>query len=220
MTEQKRQEMEMKEAVRAHKLWENITANCFYCYGSETMPKENLMWERRFLLTRSALGDHTYLTMCSKMRLNDWHVQICPLQHVWAQTDCDEEVTNEIGRFKQSLAAMAKSLVGLIGCCDAGQRTHLLRGGASAAQPAALCGRVRDGSEGGGDGCADLLPQGHAGGRRSSCLARSATMCGRRATASAWTRQRRGCCARYRRDSRTATWSGPISRGRREAWST
>lgn len=66
---------------------------------------------------------------------------------------------------------MAKSLVGLIGCCDAGQRTHLLRGGASAAQPAALRSGVRDGSEGGGDGCADLLPQGHAGGRRSSCLA-------------------------------------------------
>ncbi len=51
------------------------------------------------------------MTMCSKMRLNEWHVQICPLQHIWSQTECDEEVTNEIQRFKQSLTAMAHSLV-------------------------------------------------------------------------------------------------------------
>lgn len=166
MTEQKRQEMEMKEAVRAHKLWENITANCFYCYGSEAMPKENLMWASRLSFTSSALGDHTYLTMCSKMRLNDWHVQICPLQHVWAQTDCDEEVTNEIGRFKQSLVAMARSLVVSSVGCDVGERPDLLRGGASASKPPALRGGVRDGSEGGGDGRAHLLPQGDDGGRR------------------------------------------------------
>ena len=45
------------------------------------------------------------------MRLNEWHVQICPLQHIWAQTECDEEVTNEITRFKQALTEMARSLV-------------------------------------------------------------------------------------------------------------
>ena len=44
MTDKKRQEMEMKEAIKAHKRWENITANCFYCYGSEVMPKENIMY--------------------------------------------------------------------------------------------------------------------------------------------------------------------------------
>lgn len=49
--------------------------------------------------------------MCSKMRLNEWHVQICPLQHIWSQTECDEEVTNEIQRFKQALTGMARSLV-------------------------------------------------------------------------------------------------------------
>ena len=63
-----------------------------------------------FILT-SALGDYTYLTMCSKMRLNEWHVQICPLQHIWSQTECDENVLNEIDRFKHALTNMARSLV-------------------------------------------------------------------------------------------------------------
>lgn len=45
------------------------------------------------------------------MRINEWHVQICPLQHVWSQTECDENVTHEISRFKQALTNMAQSLV-------------------------------------------------------------------------------------------------------------
>ncbi|KAK8831173.1 hypothetical protein WA577_003344 [Blastocystis sp. JDR] len=100
MTDAKKQEVEMKEAIKAHKKWEQTIANCYYCYDSDTMPKDNLI----------ALGDHTYLTMCSKMRLNRFHVQICPLQHVWSQTECDEDVIREIRRFQQALAAMARSL--------------------------------------------------------------------------------------------------------------
>ncbi|KAK8797804.1 hypothetical protein WA171_005335 [Blastocystis sp. BT1] len=115
MTDKKRQETEMKEAIKAHQRWENITANCFYCYGSDVIPKDNII----------ALGDHTYLTMCSKMRLNEWHVQICPLQHIWSQTECDEEVTNEIQRFKQSLTAMAHSLGRGLICFE---EVHLPRG--------------------------------------------------------------------------------------------
>ena len=111
MTDAKKQEMEMKEAVKAHKKWEQTIANCYYCYDSDTMPKDNLMSPLPFHLIPSALGDHTYLTMCSKMRLNGFHVQICPLQHVWSQTECDEDVIREIRRFQQALAAMARSLV-------------------------------------------------------------------------------------------------------------
>ena len=43
MTEKKKQEMEMKEAIKAHKKWESIVNNCYYCYNSEVMPKDNLM---------------------------------------------------------------------------------------------------------------------------------------------------------------------------------
>lgn len=43
MTDKKKQEMEMKEAIKAHKKWENIVKNCNYCYDSENMPKDNLM---------------------------------------------------------------------------------------------------------------------------------------------------------------------------------
>lgn len=111
MTDAKKQEMEMKEAIRAHKKWEQTIANCYYCYDSETMPKDNLMWLSSLLIMYSALGDHTYLIMCSKMRLNGLHVQICPLQHVWSQTECDEDVMREIRRFQQALIAMARSLV-------------------------------------------------------------------------------------------------------------
>ena len=38
-------------------------------------------------------------------------MQICPLQHVWSQTECDEDVMREIRRFQQALIAMARSLV-------------------------------------------------------------------------------------------------------------
>lgn len=111
MTDAKKQEVEMKEAIKAHKKWEQTIANCYYCYDSDTMPKDNLMSSLPFHLIPSALGDHTYLTMCSKMRLNGFHVQICPLHHVWSQTECDEDVIREIRRFQQVLAAMARSLV-------------------------------------------------------------------------------------------------------------
>ena len=50
------------------------------------------------------------MTLCSKMRINEWHVQVCPLQHVWSQTECEENVMNEIHRFKQALTNMAQSL--------------------------------------------------------------------------------------------------------------
>ena len=43
MTDKKKQEMEMKEAIKAHKKWESIVNNCYYCYNSEVMPKDNLM---------------------------------------------------------------------------------------------------------------------------------------------------------------------------------
>lgn len=43
MTDKRLQEQEMKEAVKAHKRWENIISNCYYCYNSETMPKDNVM---------------------------------------------------------------------------------------------------------------------------------------------------------------------------------
>lgn len=45
MTEKKKQEMEMKEAIKAHKKWESIVSNCYYCYNSEVMPKDNLMYD-------------------------------------------------------------------------------------------------------------------------------------------------------------------------------
>ena len=77
------------------------------------------------VVVRRALGNHTYLAMASKMRLNEWHVQICPLQHVWSQTECDEDVMYEIQRFQQALTAMARSLnKGLI-CFE---EVHLPRG--------------------------------------------------------------------------------------------
>lgn len=114
MTEAKKQEIEMKEAIKAHKKWEQTISNCYYCYDSDVMPKDNLMFACHSFIPRRALGDHTYLTMCSKMRLNPLHVQICPIQHVWSQTECDEDVLREITRFKQSLTAMARSLVGAL----------------------------------------------------------------------------------------------------------
>ena len=59
------------------------------------------------------------------MRLNPWHVQICPLQHVWSQTECDEDVMYEIQRFIHALTAMARSMgKGLI-CFE---EVHLPRG--------------------------------------------------------------------------------------------
>ena len=114
MTEAKKQEIEMKEAIKAHKKWEHTISNCYYCYDSDVMPKDNLMFACHSFIPCRALGDHTYLTMCSKMRLNPLHVQICPIQHVWSQTECDEDVLREITRFKQSLTAMARSLVGAL----------------------------------------------------------------------------------------------------------
>lgn len=44
MTDRKRQEMEMEQAVKAQKRWTHITSTCYYCYGSSLMPKENLMY--------------------------------------------------------------------------------------------------------------------------------------------------------------------------------
>ena len=43
MTDKRLQEQAMKEAVKAHKQWENTIAKCYYCYDSETMPKDNVM---------------------------------------------------------------------------------------------------------------------------------------------------------------------------------
>ena len=45
MTDKRLQEQAMKEAVKAHKQWENTIAKCYYCYNSETMPKDNVMQE-------------------------------------------------------------------------------------------------------------------------------------------------------------------------------
>ena len=126
MTEKKKQEMEMEQAIKAQKRWTQITSTCPYCYGSSQMSKDNLMFVFVvFVVVRRALGNHTYLARASKMRLNEWHVQICPLQHVWSQTECDEDVMYEIQRFQQALTAMARSLnKGLI-CFE---EVHLPRG--------------------------------------------------------------------------------------------
>ena len=43
MTEKKKQEMEMKQAINAHKRWENIVKSCCYCYDSDLMNKDHLM---------------------------------------------------------------------------------------------------------------------------------------------------------------------------------
>ena len=54
MTDAKKQEVEMKEAIKAHKKWEQTIANCYYCYDSDTMPKDNLMSSLPFHLIPSA----------------------------------------------------------------------------------------------------------------------------------------------------------------------
>lgn len=43
MTEKKKQEMEMEQAIKAQKRWTQITSTCPYCYGSSQMSKDNLM---------------------------------------------------------------------------------------------------------------------------------------------------------------------------------
>ena len=44
MTEKKKQEMEMEQAIKAQKRWTQITSTCPYCYGSSQMSKDNLMF--------------------------------------------------------------------------------------------------------------------------------------------------------------------------------
>ena len=43
MTDKKKQEMEMKDAIKAHKKWEHIVSHCAFCYDSECMEKDNLL---------------------------------------------------------------------------------------------------------------------------------------------------------------------------------
>ncbi|KAK8810597.1 hypothetical protein WA158_007172 [Blastocystis sp. Blastoise] len=100
LTEAKKKEYEMKEAVRAQRKWENTINNCLYCFENPKMPKDMLI----------SLGNFTYLTLPTSMRVSPFHCQIVPMSHVWSFVEATEEVVDEIQRFIGALTQMAKAM--------------------------------------------------------------------------------------------------------------
>ena len=63
MTEKKKQEMEMEQAIKAQKRWTQITSTCPYCYGSSQMSKDNLMFSIVCLLFLEP-SETTLISLC------------------------------------------------------------------------------------------------------------------------------------------------------------
>ena len=97
LTGQEQQKRDMQRAIAAHKTAQSATAACPFCLDGGLQPRKHLI---------ISLGEHSALMYPPGGQLVPGHMQIAPLGHICAMTDADEEVYDEVNRFKAALHEM------------------------------------------------------------------------------------------------------------------
>lgn len=95
-TRQKRQQSAPQRAVLEHRRYQQTVESCWFCF-------ENPRIERHLIVS---LGEHTYLALPKRGRLVDGHCLLVPMRHVTSMAAADEEVYEEMQRFKSGLVRM------------------------------------------------------------------------------------------------------------------
>jgi diadenosine tetraphosphate (Ap4A) HIT family hydrolase len=98
LTEQARQQRDKQRAVQAHTQMEKVLNSCRYCFNTANPDF------KKYLVI--ALGEHSLLMVPPEGPILPGHMVIVPLPHIVAMTDADEEVYDEVNRFKAALQDM------------------------------------------------------------------------------------------------------------------
>ncbi|DBA02094.1 TPA: hypothetical protein N0F65_011161 [Lagenidium giganteum] len=96
LTKRAAAERERAMFVSENKRFEDRTQKCAFCMPSPVFKKHLML----------SLGEYTYLAIPSRPRLNDGHCFIAPIEHVPSFSQANEQVCEELNKFKRALARM------------------------------------------------------------------------------------------------------------------
>ncbi|XP_054020478.1 CWF19-like protein 2 [Dryobates pubescens] len=90
------EETQRRKAIREHQQLAARMEKCPYCFDSSELSKHLII----------AIGTKVYLSLPSNQSLTEGHCLIAPLQHHTAATLLDEDIWEEIQRFRNALVKM------------------------------------------------------------------------------------------------------------------
>lgn len=97
LTEQERVKRDRQKAVEADRKLSHTQMNCWFCF-------QNPKFKKHLILS---LGEHAYLSIPQgQAPIVQGHCQIVPMEHVLSVNEADEEVYEEIIKFKAALHRM------------------------------------------------------------------------------------------------------------------
>ena len=101
LTARAQQEKDKKRAIASHRSLGRTLESCWYCFDGASIKK--------YLI--ASLGEHSMLMLPPDGARIDGQLCIVPLPHITAMTDADEEVYDEVNKFKGAVTAMLEAEV-------------------------------------------------------------------------------------------------------------
>lgn len=99
LTAHEKQKRDKSKAISAHNKISSVMSNCSFCFDNTNIKKHLIV----------SLGDHSFLMVAPDGGRVPGHMLLVPLPHIVAMTDADEEVYDEINKFKAALHAFYSS---------------------------------------------------------------------------------------------------------------